>query len=207
MSLRTLAYLASGIMFVIVILVIVKIVDKPSVDLTEVVTPATGPQINKQDALYGEITATNQIVNFGYAGCKNCEQVEESARNIIDGGADAVLVWEDFPNTSLSSESLSSAIAMRCAQEQDAFWTYQPYLFAAVNPTEETYLQIAEQLELRTGKFERCMKNGKGAELVQASIEEGNALGITATPTIFINGIRYTGLLTQREIQTLLIEP
>jgi protein-disulfide isomerase len=47
---------------------------------------------------------------------------------------------------------------------------------------------------LNAAAFRRCLQDGKHREQLSAEAQEGRALGISATPTIFINGRMTVGL-------------
>lgn len=165
------------------------------------------PVVGKHDAVYGNENGSVTIVQFGYVGCRNCADMQAALREIADGNDAVRLVWKDYPNTSLAPDSLSAAVAGRCAQEQGAFWEFQPYLFGNADRLgEDFYLSLADDLDLKGRKFKKCLEKGRGGELVQASIEEGNALSITAAPTLFVNGERYTGGMTPYQLQNLIPE-
>lgn len=107
-----------------------------------------------------------------------------------------------MPNTSAHDQAMASALAARCAGEQKKFWEFHTLLMAnqsTLGP--ELYTQIATELELKDKAFNRCLETQSTLPLVQRSFEEGVALGITATPTIFINNNRYTGVISVSEIR------
>ena len=201
-------YIIAGILLIIVIFFVANLLSsQKNSELTEV-TQITTPIISHDDAVYGSEDAKNTIVLFGYIGCENCEVLTSNILAFIDDTEEGSvqLVWKDYPNTSLAPHALSAALAARCAQEQGAFWEYQEYLRLNTNIlNEELYVQIAKELDLKERKFTRCMNTNKTAEIVQSNISEGDQLKITAAPTLFINGERYTGAMNINEIRTLLV--
>ena len=54
-------------------------------------------------------------------------------------------------------------------------------------------LDLANQLGLNAETFRSCMINPETASQVKATMEEGHALTITATPTTFVNSHRVIG--------------
>jgi protein-disulfide isomerase len=69
---------------------------------------------------------------------------------------------------------------------------------------QELYTELAAQLNLKDRQFANCLEDQATLPLVQRGFEEGLALGITATPTIYINGERYTGAMTQSDIRRII---
>jgi protein-disulfide isomerase len=70
----------------------------------------------------------------------------------------------------------------------------------------ELYTQLATTLELKDKQFARCLEDQATLPLVQRSFEEGVALGITATPTLYINGQRQTGITSIAELRKIVSE-
>lgn len=169
-------------------------------------TGITEPTITIADPVLGSPTAPVTIVNFGDYQCQGCAELENSLIALRSEYAEAVrIVWKDMPNTSQHVQALSAAVAAQCAGEQDKFWEYHSLLMAnqdVLGP--ELYTEIATELELKDRPFTRCLEDQSTLPLVQRGFDEGLALGITATPTLYINGERYTGAMTTSEMRRLI---
>ncbi len=164
----------------------------------------TAPTVTIADPSIGEDDAQITIVNFGDYQCEACADLDETLTAIAEAFPGQIrLVWKDMPNSSVHPEATNAAVAARCAAKQDKFFEYHAYLFAnqsSLGPA--LYAALAEELELKTSSFTRCVDGNDTLPLVERSYEEGLALGIAATPTIYINGERYTGSLTESSIAT-----
>ncbi|MEK9157548.1 MAG: thioredoxin domain-containing protein, partial [Patescibacteria group bacterium] len=111
------------------------------------------------------------------------------------------IVWKDMPNETRHSEAIPSAIAARCAGKQGKFWEFNAQLFANQSTlSSDLYQTIAADVGLDTPSFSLCVSNEDTLPLVERTLAEGLALKITATPTLFINNERFTGSLSQSEI-------
>ena len=104
----------------------------------------------------------------------------------------------------IGSESQLAAQGAECANEQGKFWDWLGYLFthqAGENQghfSKDNLKQFATLIGgLDPAKFDACLDSGKYAAEVQAETEQGNTLGVQATPTFFVNGRRIEGLLSQ----------
>ena len=92
------------------------------------------------------------------------------------------------------NESRRAAEASECANEQGEFWNYHKMLFANWNGEGEgafvdRRLKVfAETLGLDTQKFNQCFDSGRYAGEVRADTRLGQSLGVTGTPTVFVNG-------------------
>lgn len=167
----------------------------------------TEPSITFIDPTLGSADAPVTIVNFGDHECDACTILDET---LITLSADAFpdqlrLVWKDMPNTSQHKESLNAAVAARCAGDQGKFWEYHTLLMTNHNSlSAELYTTLATNLGLKMSTFSSCLSNQTPAPIIQQSYEEGLALGISATPTIFINGARYTGSMDSGTLKAII---
>lgn len=205
MKKKTVVYLIGGLFAILFIAFFIQLVSrKPQVTLT-VDSQITKPVSLETDPIYGPADAANTIYLFGYVGCEQCADMTSSLRSIVDRRSDLNLVWKDFPNTTIAPTSLSASIAGRCAEEQDAFWDYLPYLFANVEKLDrDYYIAIAKDVGIKEKKFSKCFDNAATAPIVQAAIDEGTALQIGAVPTIFIGNERYSGKQTPAELDRII---
>ena len=167
----------------------------------------TEPSITFIDPALGSETAKVTIVLYGDYECDACAELDQELINLVlnDFPNDVRLVWKDMPNTSQHAEALNAAIAARCAKDQGKFWEYHALLIAnhnSLNPA--LYTTLAESLELKTNTFASCYRNKTPAPIIQQSYEEGVALGVTATPTLFMNGSRYTGTLDSGALKAMI---
>jgi len=103
------------------------------------------------------------------------------------------LVYKDFPLPSHPG-ALPAAEAARCAGEQGRFWEYHDLLFVAQPAFSRTDLQTyAARLGLAADKFAACLDSGRHRAAAKADVAEGQAAGVRATPTFFVNGQRLVG--------------
>lgn len=167
----------------------------------------TEPSITFIDPVLGSDSAKVTVVMYGDYGCDACATLSEALITIIadDFPSDVRLVWKDMPNTSQNEESLNAAVAARCADDQGKFWEYHALLMAYHNGlSAELYQTFAEQVGLKTNKFASCYRDQTPSPVIQQSYEEGLALGVSATPTMFINGERYTGAVDSGTIKAII---
>ena len=52
----------------------------------------------------------------------------------------------------------------------------------------EQLKKYAADLKLNASSFDQCLDSSKHAAKVQAGLQEANQLGLSSTPSIFING-------------------
>jgi protein-disulfide isomerase len=103
------------------------------------------------------------------------------------------LAFKDFP---LPSHDLAVAAheAARCAGAQGRYWPYHDRLFEHQPKFEREHLiGYATDLGLDREGFTRCLDEHVQLPAVQASVAEARAIGVTSTPTFFVNGIQIVG--------------
>jgi len=93
-----------------------------------------------------------------------------------------------------SDASLRSANAALCANEQGHFWDYHDTLYAnqvtesASLYTDARLVTMAENLKLDMTAFNACYKAKKYASVVSNDGTKAQSLGVSGTPSIFVNG-------------------
>ena len=106
--------------------------------------------------------------------------------------------WKDFPYQ--GRESVDAALAARAAQAQGAFWEYHDLVYENQSSgnsggyNEESLAALAEEAGLDVDRFREDLESARYEGVVQADFEEGQGLGISGTPTFFINGEVLVGL-------------
>ncbi len=171
---------------------------KNAVTFTGLPRPTT-PEVTSADPQVGPQNAPVTLVDYGDYQCPACAELESTIVALRAQYGDKLrIVWKDMPNASVHPEALHAALAARCADKQKKFWEYHALLFANQSLLgSDLYMKIAGQLKLNTDTFNRCLTNQDTLPFVQRGFDEGTALGLSTTPTVYLNGKRYDGDLTQ----------
>lgn len=163
----------------------------------------TSPIVTFVNPSKGAIEPTVTIVEFGDFECGACQTLMLSLEAILKTYPDQVrLVWKDLPNESAHPLATPAAIAAHCADRQGAFWEYHDALFARQSVlSEAAFAQIAQEVDLDAEKFQSCYDARDTLPIVKKDYEEGLALGLTATPTLFVGEEIFVGAVTLSELQ------
>jgi len=103
-------------------------------------------------------------------------------------------VYKDFPLYGVHPEAEAAAEAAHCAAEQTDYWKYHDKLFAGQSDLgEAAYKQFAQELGLDLTKFEDCLSSHRYQDTIRAEYQFAADLGVTSTPTFFINGLALVG--------------
>ena len=81
------------------------------------------------------------------------------------------------------------------AQRQDRFWPYHDRLFENQQAlSDDDLVGHAEWLGLYADSFERALAGNVHQARMHEDMELGRSLGVTGTPTFFLNGFRLQGV-------------
>jgi protein-disulfide isomerase len=181
-----------------------------SKDPSDIVSAANRPERGAADA---KVT----IVNFDDLECPYCAQMHhELFPATLDHYKGLVkIVYKDYPLVELHPWALHAAIDANClaAQSQQAYWTYVDYLHTHgqdvtgpdrdVAKSSATLDKLArdegQRDKLDSTKLDACL-NKQDASTVQTYMKEGDKLGVTGTPTLFVNGERMEGWKPQEQL-------
>jgi protein-disulfide isomerase len=135
------------------------------------------------------------LVEFTDFHCPFCARVVATLKDVMQEYNGKIRwVFRDFPIASLHPQAPKAAEAARCAGEQGKFWEYHDLLFGSQSQTAAAdFKRFADQLKLDPKSFGQCLDSGKHQAAVEADIQDGARLGITGTPTFFINGRMLVG--------------
>jgi protein-disulfide isomerase len=150
----------------------------------------------------GPVGAPVTIVEFSDFQCPHCRAVIPTLKQLVARYPDRVrVVFRDFPLANLHPDAPLAHEAARCAGEQGQFWPYHDVLFEQTNATPPALKQYAADLKLDTQKFGQCLDSGRYRAAVDADVAEGSRLGVSGTPTFFINGRPLVGNVPLAEFQ------
>lgn len=177
---------------------LVLVVQQLSLASSTSTTTASAPA-GDSGSVIGSADAKVIVMDFSDFQCPHCktwaESVEPQLRaEYVDTGK-VQLDYKHF--LVISKESEYAANAAECAAEQGLFWPYHDLLFAqqglqgrdTVSPS--NLKRLAAQIDgIDEAQFNACVDGNKYQELVYRDMQEGNDLGVTGTPSIFVNGTK-----------------
>jgi protein-disulfide isomerase len=145
--------------------------------------------------MIGSRNAPVTLVEYADYECPYCQEVYPEIKKLeqaFDGKLS--VVFKDCP-LPMHSHAKKAAEAALCAGTQGKFWEYHNILF------EDRKLEIsqlkndARTIGLNTTEFDKCLDSGAEAGKVQQGLAEATDLGLTGTPSFFINGHFYSGAM------------
>jgi protein-disulfide isomerase len=161
--------------------------------------------------------------------CPYCARMYETLFDqVMKSYGDRVkVIYKDFPLYEIHPWAVRASVNANCLLEQsnDAFWQFSDQVHEKqqqIGREESTpdatagakdagkskvrnvgldklALDIAGSNKLDVAKVQACLAK-RDTEKVRASVEEGRKLGVSATPTLFVNGERLEGAVTSEEL-------
>jgi protein-disulfide isomerase len=166
----------------------------------------------------GSADAPVTIVEFSDFQCPFCSRwVDDTYPALLQQYIDTGKVrieFRDFPLESLHPNAMAAAVASRCAGEQGDFWGMHDLLFgrqdqwSSLADPSETFQSFAGELGLNTADFAACLTSGRFDAAIAQDLQDGQAAGISGTPSFLINGNLVVGAqpltVFQQAVDTLL---
>ncbi len=133
--------------------------------------------------------------------------LRQIAPQYIDTGK-AKVVYHNF--AVIGNESIWAAEAADCAGDQGKFWDYATTLLENQTGenvgafTKDKLKSFAAQLKLDTAAFNTCLDTDKYQASVKQELSQGQGMGVRATPTFFVNGQKFEGMIPADQLTKLI---
>ena len=153
----------------------------------------------------GAKAARFTIVEFGDYQCPHCGKAAQVLHRLVESHPEDVqVIYMDFPiNRSGISRIVAEGAA--CALRQEKFWPYHDLAYERQSElNDRSPMAFAKILGLDEVAFAECI-TGRGAKAhVARSADEARRLGLSATPSIFVNGRPLRSRHLERDLQRLI---
>lgn len=151
--------------------------------------------VREDDPALGPPDALVTVVEFGDFQCPACGALHPVLRQIKEANAKGSVrfVYRHFPLPQHEFAPLAAEASV-AAQQQGKFWEYHDLLFENQSSLERADLErYAEQLGFNMDEFRKALDGHTYQDAVRQDVSDGTAVGVNSTPTLYINGVRYTG--------------
>jgi Na+:H+ antiporter, NhaA family len=124
--------------------------------------------------------------------CRRLGPVLERLRRAL--GEQLLFVFRHFPNEYAHPGAVLMSLGAEAAARQGRFWDLYDALYGHALPIDEkALLEIAAALGLDMQRFRADLDDPALARRVEEDLADGRRNGVSGTPTIFIEGVRYDG--------------
>jgi protein-disulfide isomerase len=141
----------------------------------------------------GSGSARVTLVEFADYECPHCKRFQPVLRQILDEfKGDVRLYFKHYPLPQHTNARLAAEAAV-AAQKQGKFWQFQDRLWEnqdGLSPSEME--KFAKDVGLDMNKFRADVDDSRTKARVQKDRADGATLGLSSTPTLYIDGREYT---------------
>jgi len=193
-----------GFITVGALLVVLAVVWPQFSTVDDLIVPEAKSLPNPNGLSLGDPNAPAVIEVFEDFQCPACQYFSENVEPLIiqylvETGK-ARLVFRNYPfidGPGISGgESDQAANAAMCANEQGKFWEMKGIIYANWNGENKGNLNnrrltaMAEAVKLDMDAFNACFSANKYKADIQADFDHGEELGVSGTPSAFVNGVK-----------------
>lgn len=162
-------------------------INKPEAPLVEIARSA--------QAVIGDPKNSIRVVEFTDFQCPYCKKMSSVSQSVLKKYGTQV-VWEvrHYP-LSFHKQARDAAAAVYCASVQGKLSEAKNWVFEAQEKLaeEKIFSQMAKTLGLNVTQFDKCRADDATAKLIDADMREGERVGVSGTPTVFVNGRKFQG--------------
>jgi protein-disulfide isomerase len=159
------------------------------------------------------------VVNYDDFECPYCSRAHQTLfpELLKEYGDRIAFIYKDYPLAEIHPWAIHASVDANClaSQNADAYWDFADYIHAnqsVVNAEKGRDAQFAvldritteqgQKHNVDVAKLQSCVK-AQNEDAVKASIKEGDDAGVSATPTMFINGREVDGALPLSEFRAM----
>lgn len=156
--------------------------------------PRSDVELTSADLAKGPEDAPITMIEYGDFQCPYCRRAHPVVHRLLAEYQDKIrFAFRDYPLEN-HQRAVPASVAARCAGDQDKYWDYYQHLMVMSGDlSDENLLQRAGEVGLNMDEFKLCYESQRYTTEVGQHFDLGRSLGVTATPTFFINGRMIVG--------------
>lgn len=160
--------------------------------------PTANNQNLVHDTSHKQGSGSVTMVEFGDYQCPACGAAYPSIKKIqSDYSGKVALVFRNYP-LPMHPNAPMAAEAAEAAGAQGKYWEMHDKLYetqkdwAGLQNPLDTFVGYAQGLGINVDTFRQDVQANKYANVISADKSDGDALSLTGTPTIYVNGVQAT---------------
>ena len=162
--------------------------------------------VGKDDHVLGPVDAPVTLVEYGDYQCPACAAAHPMVKVILKRlGAKLRFVFRNMPLSEIHPYAELAAEAAEAAAAQGKFWEMHDALYEHQDEFgPDLVATLAKRLRLDTSRFEDDLVSGRFRDHVKRDFMGGVRSGVNGTPTFFVDGMRYDGILDEPSLEAVL---
>ena len=149
-----------------------------------------------------------EVVEFADFQCPGCAVVAPILADLAESNA-MTLVFRYFPLDSIHANADASARATEAAHRQGRFWEMSAAIYArqgawkdlSSTDADAFFRSVAADVGLDVEAWQAAYESDEVAAAVDVDRQAAEGMGLTGTPTLFIDGRLYSGSLSEDAIR------
>jgi protein-disulfide isomerase len=187
---------------------------------------ATLKKLADEGPVMGDPNAPLTIVEFSDFSCPYCGAASGASKKYVDfmkqrdpnwtppvpgiineyvKTGKARFAFKYFPGHGTGQEAMKVGLCVN-EQSSDIFWKYHDLAFSVQDETNnlEKMKELAKNAGANSAKLDSCLSSRKYDSRLESDTAAGRSLGVSGTPTFFINGTPLVGAYSFSDVKTLL---
>lgn len=161
------------------------------------------------DHTRGQAGATVSVVEYGDFECPFTRALARPLQRMVETLDGRMrLTFRHFPLRAIHPRAQAAAEMAEAAALQGRFWEMHDALFRQQlhGLLDADLRRCADALGLDAGRVDADLATDLPAARVQRDVESGRRGGVSGTPTLFVDGVRYTGEHRPSAIRAAILE-
>jgi protein-disulfide isomerase len=143
----------------------------------------------------GDAGAPVRVVEFTDFQCPYCKKLAAVTQEVLSKHGKKIH-WEvrHFP-LGFHKQARAASAAVYCAAAQGKLAEAKKWVFDAQDKLaqENIFKDMSKALKLKAEAFDKCRSADATEKAIQADVSEGERVGVSGTPTVFVNGRKFEG--------------
>ena len=158
--------------------------------------------VSSNDHIQGGKNAIITLVEYGDYECPYCGQAYPVIKQVQKYyGSKLRFVFRNFPLTEVHPLAMSAAQTAEYAGAEGLFWEMHDLIYEnQSNLNIELFFALAKSLNLSPAKLKEVLTSQTFDQKIQRDFIGGVKSGVNGTPTIYINDVRYSGLVEFQDL-------
>lgn len=175
-------------------------------NITLRLTPPRAQVSMKDTQVHGGQDAQVMVIEYADYECPYCQQIQPALDKLAsDYKGKVAFAYKDVP-LPMHANAQKASEAAHCAGAQGKYWEYHGMLLSKKQLELPKLKEHARELKLDGASFDKCLDSGEKAGIIKAHMAEAQALGLTGTPSFFINGRFFSGVLSYEKLRDIVEE-
>lgn len=156
----------------------------------------------------GNRNAKVAVLEFVDYQCPFSKQQAPIIRRVVQEMGDRIHFYvRDFPITELHPDARNASLAAGCilAQSQDMYWRFYDLVFndqEHMSPDDLRTLASFVNADMKV--YDTCVQNRTYDRKIDQDIDAAHGAGVQGTPTFFVNGVKFQGLMDEKTLTEIL---